>query len=95
MADLDMDRDTKRVILTGSPFTAHDEAIMGSRAMQLRWVVQDQLDLRRVASILREFANRLEVLSDPRHLDQRLAIIAAKTERKFAQDRLASKPKRR
>ena len=90
-----MDRDTKRVMLTGSPFTQMDEDIMGSRAMQLRWVVGDQLDLRRIATILREFANRLEVISDPRRFEQRTAILMAKTERKFAQDKLASKPKRR
>jgi len=90
-----MDRDTKRVVLTGSPFTEHDEIVMGSRAMQLRWVVADQLDLRRIATILREFANRLEVISDPRRFEQRTAILVAKTERKFAQDKLASKPKRR
>ncbi len=90
-----MDRDTKRVVLTGSPFTQMDEDIMGSRAMQLRWVVGDQLDLRRIATILREFANRLEVISDPRRFEQRTAILMAKTERKFAQDKLASKPKRR
>ena len=90
-----MDRDTKRVVLTGSPFTQMDEDIMGSRAMQPRWVVGDQLDLRRIATILREFANRLEVISDPRRFEQRTAILMAKTERKFAQDKLASKPKRR
>lgn len=58
-------------------------------------VVGDQLDLRRIATILREFANRLEVISDPRRFEQRTAILVAKTERKFAQDKPASKPKRR
>ena len=91
----DLDRDTRRVIATGTPFTPLDDLIMGNRAMQLRWVVGDQLDLRRIAAILREFANRLEILSDPRRFEQRTAILTAKTERKLAQDKLASKPRRR
>lgn len=90
-----LDPATRRVIATGSPFSPLDDDIIGSRAMQLRWVVGDQLDLRRIATILREFANRLEVASDPRRFEQRTAILMAKAERKAAQNKLASKPRAR
>lgn len=90
-----LDTGTRRVIDTGTPLSPLDQDIIGSLAMQLRWTVGDQLDLRRIAAILREYATRLEVISDPRRYDQRASLMLAKYERKRAQDRLASKPGRR
>jgi hypothetical protein len=55
-----LDPETKRVIATGSPLSPLDQDIVGTMAMQLRWQLTDQLDLRRVAAILRHFANRLD-----------------------------------
>jgi hypothetical protein len=90
-----MDAETRRVIATGSPLSPLDADIIGSLSMQLRWQVGDQIDLRRISAILRAFANRLEVISDPRRFDTRAALLLAKYERKLTQDKLASKPKRR
>jgi hypothetical protein len=88
-----LDRETRRVIETGSPLSPLDQDIIGSLAMQLRWQLTDQLDLRRVAAILRHFANRLEIISDPRRFETRTALLMAKLERKMTQDKLASKPR--
>ena len=82
-----------RIARTGEPLTDHDLAICGGRSMQLRWRVEDQLDLRRIATVLRDLANRMEVYSDPRRFDERAALFAIKHERGLAQGKLTRRRK--
>lgn len=95
MADDLLSPGIRRVVKTGTSLSPLDQEMVGSLSMQLRWTVQDQLDLRRIAAILRHYANRLEVISDPRRYDERSALMMARTERKFTQNKLAREPRNR
>jgi uncharacterized small protein (DUF1192 family) len=77
-----------RIANTGDPLTPMDLEMCGGRSMQLRWTVQDQLDLRRIAAVLRGLANRLEIYSEPRRYDERAALLGARIERTQAQHQL-------
>ena len=77
-----------RIARTGDPLTPMDLDICGGRAFQLRWRIEDQLDARRVAALLREYANRLEVYSNPRLFDERAALSGMKYERAITQGKL-------
>jgi hypothetical protein len=83
--------DMARIIKDGDPFSPLDRMLIGDMRLQLRFEVRDQIDLRRIATILREFSNRLEIISDPKRYDQRSAMLMARLERKLTQGRLASK----
>jgi hypothetical protein len=66
-------------------------------AMRLHCPLRNQADLRRVSQILRDFANRLEILSQVKVGDtpqdrEFSALVQANMERKAAQNRLQSKP---
>jgi len=80
----------RRLIETGDHMSEMDRSIAGHSAMQLRFRIRDQMDLRRAAAILRDFANRLEIASDPRRFDERDALGHARHHRKLTQDKLAS-----
>lgn len=69
-------------------------------AMQLRFPLRNQADLRRISQILRDFANRLEVLSQMKvgntpQEREFSALVQAMSERKATQGRLQSRPKAR
>jgi hypothetical protein len=83
-----MDAETRRVIRTGDPIPAWARAIVG-HSMQLRIPLRDPIDLRRAAEILRQFANRLEVLS-ARKDEAHSILLAAVGERRITQGRLQS-----
>lgn len=82
-----------RIARAGDPLSQMDLDICGGRAFQLRFRVEDQLDARRIAALLREFANRLEVYSDPRRFDERAALAAMKYERAITQGKLTRRRK--
>jgi len=83
-----MDRDTKRVIATGDAMSSLWRDMVGS-SVQVRIPLRDPIDLRRCATILRELANRFEVLShDKRTVDS--IMFEAKHQGKMAQARLSS-----
>ncbi len=89
--DVVMDAETRRVIRTGDAIPEWARACLGN-SMQLRVPLRDPIDLRRCALILRDFANRLEVLSpskDPAHS----ILLAASGERRMIQARLQSRPR--
>lgn len=88
-----LDRDTARVIETGDPMSALWRDFVGT-SVQLRIPLRDPVDLRRCATILRELANRWEVLShDKRTTDS--IMFEAKSTGRITQARLSSKPKSR
>ena len=82
-----------RIVKTGEPLGQMDIDICGGRGMQLRWRVDDQLDLRRIAAVLRDLANRFEVYSEPRRFDERAALFGARHERDRAQHKLTRRRK--
>lgn len=86
-----LDRETQRIIQTGDPLPEWARGIIGN-SMQLRIPLRDPIDLRRVAEILRGFANRLEVLSS-RKDDAHSILLAAVGERRMIQARLQSRPR--
>jgi hypothetical protein len=87
-----MDAETRRVLETGDPLTSMWREVVGS-SVQLRVPLRDPIDLRRCALILRELANRFEVLShDKRSADS--VMFEAKHHGKVAQARLTSKIRR-
>ena len=70
------------------------------KVLQLRWPLRDQQDLRRVGEILRDFGNRLIVLSQskegqPGQEREWNALFRVKAERKVVQGRLQSNPRRK
>ena len=82
----------RRIMETGDHLSPMDRAIVGNAGMQLRFEIRDQLDARRIAEILRIFANRLEILSQPKAYKEREALLLMRFERSTTQARLASKP---
>ncbi len=85
----------QRIVETGDHLSPMDRAIVGNAGMQLRFEIRDQIDARRIAEILRTFANRLEILSQPKKYAEREALMLMRFERGNAQARLASKPRAR
>jgi hypothetical protein len=85
----------RRLAETGDHMSELDRAIVGDSAMQLRFRVRDQMDLRRIGVLLRQLGTRFEVLSDPRRHTERGALLSARMERKVTQNALASAPKAR
>jgi len=87
-----VDRETLRVIETGDPMSSMWRDFVGT-SVQLRIPLRDPVDLRRCAVILREMANRWEVLShDKRTTDS--IMFEAKHHGKMAQARLTSKTRK-
>lgn len=87
-----IDRETARVIETGDAMSSLWREIVGG-SVQLRIPLRDPVDLRRCATILREMANRWEVLShDKRPTDS--VMFEAKHHGKMAQSRLTSQTRR-
>lgn len=82
-----------RAAATGDPLTAMDRDILGHGAVRLHVPLRDPVDLRRIATVLRELANGLEVSSGLRG-DARTALFAARYHLKTAAGRLRSKPTR-
>ena len=70
------------------------------KVLQLRWPLRDHQDLRRVGEILRDFGNRLIVLSQskegqPGQEREWNALVRVKAERKVVPGRLQSNPRRK
>lgn len=86
-------RELNRAARTGDPLSPIDRDILGHRAVRLHVPLHDPVDLRRIATILRELANGLEVASGMRG-DARSALFTAKYHLKTASNRLQSKPTR-
>lgn len=79
-----------RVVKTGDALTAEQRISIGD-AWQLRWSVPDALSQRKVAAILRDLANKLEVYSQPpKGMSEFEAMHMMKGARKLAQNRLQS-----
>jgi hypothetical protein len=87
-----MDPETRRVVETGDAMTAMWREIVGNAA-QLRIPLRDPVDLRRCATILRDLANKLEVVSHAK-LGADSIMFSAKREVAAAQGRLKSKIRR-
>lgn len=80
------------IVARGDPLEEWQRDTIGPTG-QLRIPLRDKIDLRRVATILRELANRLEVMSSLRHVEDFGALLQAKGEIRSAQARLQSRPK--
>ena len=87
-----MDPETRRVVETGDAMSPLWRDIVGSAA-QLRIPLRDPVDLRRCATILRDLANKLEVVSHAK-LGADSIMFTAKREVAAAQGRLKSKIRR-
>lgn len=78
------------VIRRGDVLEPHQRALIGD-AWQLRWAVPDAITARKTAAILRDFANKLEVWSQPpRGMSEYEAMNQQKAARDEAQRRLQS-----
>ena len=88
----DMTRGLRNVARRGDPLDEWQRQCIG-RAAQLRIPLRDQVDLRRCAAILRNLANRLEVMSEPRRFEECNALLQAKGEVSAAQGRMQSDTK--
>ncbi len=88
------DENLRRAALTGDPLSEFDRDILGRSAARLHLPLRDPVDLRRLASILRNLANDLEVSSHMRG-DARHALFSARWHIKMANGRLRSKPARK
>jgi hypothetical protein len=86
-------RELKRASLTGDCLSTFDRDIIGHGDRRLQVPLRDPIDLRRVATILRELANHLEVCSHMRG-DARSSLFAAHGHIRQAAARLRSKPTR-
>lgn len=84
-----MDAETRRVIETGDPLSGIWREIVGNAA-QLRIPLRDPVDLRRCAIILRDLANKMEVMSHAKRTADSI-MFEAKHETKAAQARLQSR----
>lgn len=85
-----IDRETRRVIATGDPLADHVRTVVG-KSVQLRLPVRDPVDLRRQAAILREYANRIEMMSQSKDPADTI-MLRFWAEGRQAQMRLQSRP---
>lgn len=83
------DRAMRNVIARGDPLDQWQRDAIGKSA-QLRLPLRDKVDLRRVALILRDLANTLEVASGLRTEDDFGALMRAKAAVAVAQARATS-----
>lgn len=86
-----IDTETARVIRRGDPLSDWSRQVIG-RSVQLRLPLRDPIDARRLAAILREYANRLEVLSHSKDSADRV-MMNIWMETRLAQGRLTSQTK--
>lgn len=86
-----MHRDTKQVIRTGDPLPDWTRDIIG-KSVQIRIPLRDPIELRRQAAILREMANRLDVLSRDKRPTESIMLEVWGLARS-TQTRLKSQPK--
>ncbi len=80
----------RRIIATGTPLEAWQRAALGGPTAQLRIPLRDKVDLARVAAILRDLANKLEVASVRRDHSDFDALMAARAHIKLAQAKVTS-----
>lgn len=83
------DKGLRNIIARGDPLDQWQRDCIG-RAAQLRLPLRDKVDLRRIALILRDLANRAEVISSLRHSDDFSALSEFKAHVVTAQGRATS-----
>lgn len=84
------DRAMRNVIARGDPLDEWQRSSIGKSA-QLRLPLRDKVDLRRLAAILRDLANVMEVASGLRNEDDFSALMRAKAAVVTAQGRAQSR----
>lgn len=94
IADMARDRGMRNVIARGDPLDEWQRASVGKSA-QLRLPLRDKVDLRRLAAILRDLANTLEVAGSLRNEEDFTALLRAKAAVATAQARAQSNTGRR